>query len=345
MSWLIYGAYGHTGQMVARRAVAAGERPVLAGRSAPKVIALAEELGLDYAVVDIADPRGLRTAMEGIDVVAHCAGPFSATSAPVVDACLETRTHYLDITGEVEVFEAIYAQHAAARDAGVVLLPGGGFDVVPTDCLAKMVADALPDATDLDIAFSGSMKVGPGTAKSALEGVGKGGRARVNGVLQQVPLAHKQMTAEFPAGPKMVTAIPWGDLASAYWSTSIPNITTYTVVPAASLVASGQKYVAPVLRNQQVQKFGKALVDRVLKQTGEPGGGRCQAVAVATNAAGERKSASLQGPNPLALTADAVVTLAARLQSRPPAPGAHTPATAYGAEFVTDLEGVRVERP
>jgi saccharopine dehydrogenase (NAD+, L-lysine-forming) len=330
---------------VARLALERGERPVLAGRSAPKVVALAEELGLEYVVVDVADPKGLRAALTEVDVVAHCAGPFSATSRQMVDACLETKTHYVDITGEIDVFEAIYARSSEAVAAGVVLLPGGGFDVVPTDCLAAMVHEALPDAVELDIAFKASVKVGPGTAKTALEGAGQGGKARVNGVLQSVPLAHKQITAEFPSGPKMVSSIPWGDVASAYWSTKIPNITTYTVVPNATILAAGQKYAAPVLRNEYVQKAGRALLDRFVKQGGEVGHGRCEVWASARAADGRTARASLAGPAAIPLTADAVVTIVKKLLAGNTSPGSHTPSSAFGAGLVAELDGVRVERP
>ncbi|WP_031465175.1 saccharopine dehydrogenase family protein [Sciscionella sediminilitoris] len=345
MSVLIYGATGHTGQLVARRAVRDGLRPILAGRSAPKVVELAGELGLDYRVADLADPKGLRAALEDVEVVAHCAGPFSATWRPMVDACLETRTHYIDITGEIDVFEAIYARSAEAEAAGVVLLPGGGFDVVPTDCLAAMVHEAMPEAVELDIAFAAQMSIGPGTVKTAVEGAGTGGRARVDGAVRSVPMAHKQITALFPAGPKTVSAIPWGDVASAYRTTGIPNITTYTIVPGARLLSTGQRYFGPVLRSAPVQKAGKALIDRFFRPETEVTGGRSQAWACARDAEGTSVSASLTGPGPLPLTADAVLRIADRLAAGEVRPGSHTPATAFGAGFVAELDEVRVERP
>lgn len=343
--WLIYGATGHTGSLIARRAVQAGHRPVLAGRSAPKVVELAEELGLDYRVVDTADPKGLRAALSDVQAVAHCAGPFSATWRPMVDACLDTRTSYVDITGEIDVFEAIYGRAGESEAAGVVLLPGGGFDVVPTDCLAALVHEAMPEALELDIAFAADVKVGPGTAKTVVEGAALGGRARVGGALSTVPMAHRQTTALFPAGPKTVSAIPWGDVASAYRTTGIPNITTYTLVPGARMLSTGQRYLAPVLRNETVQRVGKQLADRFLRRDAELTGGRSQAWARATDADGRSVSARLTGPGALPLTADAMVRIAERLAAGEPAAGAHTPSTAFGAGFVEQLDGIRVERP
>ena len=136
--WLLYGATGYTGRLTAAAAASRGWRPVLAGRSEAPLRALAEPLGLEYRVAPL-EPAPLRAALQGIDAVLHMAGPFSETSRPMVDACLATGTHYLDVTGEAQVFAACYARDREARDAGVCLLPGVGFDVVPTDGLATFL--------------------------------------------------------------------------------------------------------------------------------------------------------------------------------------------------------------
>ncbi len=179
MSWMIYGAYGYTGRLVAALAAERGELPVIAGRDERRLRTLGERFELEHRTVDLSDPSALRDALKDVDVVAHCAGPFSSTSQPMVDACLATGTHYLDITGEIDVFEAVLARDDEARRAGVVLLPGGGFDVVPSDCLAALLAAALPGAARLELALRASGGVSPGTAKTAMESLGTAGRARV----------------------------------------------------------------------------------------------------------------------------------------------------------------------
>jgi len=179
MSWMIYGAYGYTGRLVAVLAAERGELPVIAGRDARRLRRLGEMFELDHRAFDLSDPGAVAEALDGVDVVAHCAGPFSATSAPMVDACMATGTHYLDITGEIDVFETVLGRDKEAREAGIVLLPGAGFDVVPTDCLAAMLARALPSATRLELAVRAHGSVSPGTAKTAMEAVGNAGRARV----------------------------------------------------------------------------------------------------------------------------------------------------------------------
>jgi saccharopine dehydrogenase (NAD+, L-lysine-forming) len=347
MTWMVYGANGYSGQLVAELAARRGERPVLAGRSAQKVAEVAGRLGLDHRTFDLTDPAAVRQALDGVNVVAHCAGPFSLTSAAMVDACLATGTHYLDITGEVDVFERIFARQQDAERAGVVLLPGSGFDVVPTDCLAAMLAGALPDATQLDLAFVISGGASPGTLRTAMEGSAAGGRARVDGELRSVPIGHRERVAEFPSGPRKVAAIPWGDLATAYRSTGIPTITTFTSVPGPSgVLGKAQSFAAPLLKLPAVQQIGKDLLGLTRGPSEERRAtSRSEVWGEARNPAGRTASAALVGPNAYDLTADAVLRAAALLRSGSVRPGAHTPATAFGADFVRELDGVVVHEP
>jgi short subunit dehydrogenase-like uncharacterized protein len=342
MSWLIYGANGYTGALVARLAVRRGERPVLAGRSASRVGPLAAELGLEHRAFSLDDPASLRRGLAGISVVAHCAGPFAATAIQMARACCDVGAHYLDITGEIDVFEQLRELSAQAATAGVVLLPGAGFDVVPTDCLAATVAAALPQAGSLDLAFaSGGGGPSGGTARTALAMLRRGGRARINGVITPVPVGWKTLQADFPSGRRTVSAVPWGDVSTAYYSTGIPTITTYTPTPP------GGALVASVLRLAPAAAVADALAGRI----SGPGDsrrarGRAEVWARATH--GSRSAtATLTTPNPYDLTADSVVRAAVRLAGQAagssgaavPA-GTHTPVTAFGAGYVTELDGV-----
>ena len=176
--FLIYGATGYTGKLTARTAKDKGLKPILAGRNEAKLKAVAEPLGFQYRAFDLSERAKLDAALGEVDVVLHIAGPFSATSKPMADACLRTGTHYLDITGEIDVFEALAARDAEAKAAGVMLLPGVGFDVVPSDCLAAHLKRRLPDAVDLKIYIGGLNALSHGTAKSMVEVVAKGVRVR-----------------------------------------------------------------------------------------------------------------------------------------------------------------------
>jgi saccharopine dehydrogenase (NAD+, L-lysine-forming) len=341
---MVYGANGYTGELIAKLAVRRGETPVLAGRSAQKLAPIAERLGCPQVTVSLDNRAGLRKALADVQVVAHCAGPFARTSRDMVDACLDTGTHYLDISGEIDVFEDIYARHDEAEQAGVVLLPGGGFDVVPTDCLATMLAQRLPGASELELAFTLGGGISGGTIKTAIEGAGAGGRTRVDGELRTVALAHQTVIAEFPSGPRRVTAIPWGDVSSAYRSTGIPTITTYTVVPGGDLLGRGQQYLAPLLKLPSVQKAGAALVDRLVKgpDPDRQAAAHAEVWGRVRHADGRVVTGALTTPAAYALTGDAVLRGVAKLLAGEVKPGAHTPSSAFGADFVVSLDGVRM---
>lgn len=347
MSWMLYGANGYTGWMLAELAVRSGERPVLAGRSEEKIQPLARRLGLEHVIVDLDDAVRLREVVEPMDAVAHCAGPFSTTAESMVQACLSGRTHYLDITGEIDVFERVFAMESDAVAAGVVLLPGAGFDVVPTDCLAAMLHAELPEANQLDLAFAAGGGMSAGTMASALEGAANGGKARVDGELQPVGIGERQRTAEFPSGPKQVTAIPWGDLVTAYRSTGIPNITTYTMVPGASMIGRGERFVSPLLRSPAVQKLGRAAISRFVTGPSERSraASRTEVWGEARDLSGRKVWASMSMPNTYDFTAESVLAAVRRIVAGEVSPGAHTPSTAFGAEFVRELPGVEIIPP
>ena len=341
MTWMLYGANGYTGELIADLAVRRGQRPVLAGRSAAKVAVVAERLGLEHVAFDLADAaENLRDA----DVVVHCAGPFSATSRPMVDACLASGTHYVDITGEIDVFEAVATRDAEARTAGVALVPGAGFDVVPTDCLAALLKAELPGATHLDLAFLAGGGVSPGTSKTSVEGSASGGRARVDGELRNVRLGHRRRSAAFRSGARDVGSIPWGDVSTAYRSTGIPNITTFTDLPGVT--GQLQAIFAPLLRTPLVQRLGKALAQRISgPDEGARGRSRSEFWGEVSDVDGHTVSIAMTGPNGYDLTADAVLRAVDLLLVGGVPAGAHTPSSAFGADFVRTLEGVTVDEP
>jgi len=341
--WMIYGAYGFTGELVARRAVAQGERPVLAGRDGERVRALAAELELDACVVALNDSVGLREALADVDVVAHCAGPFSATSEPMVDACLATSTHYLDITGEIAVFEAIHTRDAEARAADVTLLPGSGFDVVPTDCLAAMVAAELPGATQLDLAFQSGGGISQGTLGSALESLDSMSLARVDGAITPVPAGRRRGTITFGGRPTAVSAISWGDVATAFYSTGIGDITVYTPMPTALDV--GARLASAAARTPVLDRVTHAALGALTRRIPVPSAAArarsgSEVWARASDGAGAVVTARLTTPNGYDLTADSVVRVATALANGDIEHGAHTPSSAFGAGFVRRLDGV-----
>ena len=230
-NWMIYGATGYTGIRIAREAAKRGLTPVIAGRSREKVERLAAELKCPSRVFDLKNVEQIAGELAGLAAVVNCAGPFSATAVPMMDACIQARVSYLDITGEIEVIEAAAARDSKAAEAHIRLMPAVGFDVVPSDCLAAILADELHGAKQLQLAFTASGGFSPGTAKTMVEGLPHGGKARINGKIVRVPAAWKTMVVKFWTGHRTAVTIPWGDVASAYYTTGIENIEVYTTMP------------------------------------------------------------------------------------------------------------------
>lgn len=347
MDWMIYGANGYTGRMIVAEAVRRGLRPVLAGRNAAELEALAAPHGLPVRAFSLTAPGAVRAGVDGMGLVLHCAGPFSATAAPMLEACLAGGTHYLDITGEIDVFAHCHAQDARARDAGIVVLPGAGFDVVPTDCLAAMLKRDLPSATALVLAFEAGGGPSPGTAKTSVEGLGKGGRARIGGVVQRVPLAWKTRTFERDGEARHAMTIPWGDVFTAYVSTGIPDIEVYMgVSPATSARLRRLRLLGPLLGTAPVQAWLRRQVERRVRGPSE----RARAAGLTTvwgearDDAGREAKKRLRTPNGYDLTVTASLGIVERLLAGdPPAPGYATPSQLMGPDYVLSLPGVRLD--
>jgi short subunit dehydrogenase-like uncharacterized protein len=339
MAWLLYGANGYTGQLTAELARERGERPILAGRSADKVRPLAERLALPWRAFDLAHPD-----LRDVRLVLHCAGPFSATSRPMVDACLAAGAHYLDITGEVEVFESVLGRDAEARGRGVVLLPGTGFDVVPSDCLAALLKRALPTATRLELAFAPIGRSSPGTMKTSIEALPRGGLVRRGGKLVRVPHAHEVREIPFADKRRLAMTIPWGDLATAFRSTQIPDITVFIAVsPQRIRAARWARFMAPLLGLAPVQRYLKSQVERKVRgpDAGERARGGGQFWGAASDAA-RAVEMTMTVPEGYTLTAEASLECVRRVLSGALQPGAWTPSLAFGADFAATLPGVRV---
>lgn len=346
MTYLIYGAYGYTGILIAERAVERGHEPILAGRDEQALHRLARRLDVEGRAVALDEPERLRAVLGDVPAVLHCAGPFAHTSAPMVAACLDTGTHYLDVTGEIPVLQALMDRDAAAAERDVLLLPAVGFDVVPTDCLASMLAEQMPSATSLEIAFVGEGGVSTGTLKTAVEQMGEGGRVRRAGRMVSVPPGWTSREVSFGDRPRTVVSIPWGDLVTAGRSTGIPNVTVYTALPGwARRLLPFTRYLQGLLGAPRVQALLKRVVERwaPTPTAADRERGQTQVWASVRNEKGERRVAGLRGPEAYAFTARTAVAAAAQVVEGPPAVGAHTPATALGASFVSGIEGVTVE--
>ena len=236
-AYLIYGANGYTAQLIAREGTKRGLPAILAGRNAEAVRALARQLSQEHRTFSLDDPAAVDAGLKDVAVVLNCAGPFSRTAKALTDACLRCRVHYLDITGEISVYEELAGRDAQARTAGVMLLPGAGFDVVPSDCLGAHLKRRLPTANKLTLGFQAISRFSRGTATTMVENLPRGGMVRRGGVLTRVPLAYRTRVIDFGRGPVRAMTIPWGDVATAYRSTGIPDIEVYVAASLSQMIA------------------------------------------------------------------------------------------------------------
>jgi len=343
-NFLIYGSYGYTGQLIVDLAIKKGLRPVLAGRDEKKLGAQAEKYNLNYRAFSLGETVKLDSALSEVDAVLHCAGPFVHTFRQMAEACLRTKRHYVDISGEILGFEVLAAMDNLAKEAGIMLLPGGGFDVVPSDCLAAHLKGRLPAATHFRLFVRGvGAGVSRGTAKSAIENMHRQGMIRRNGKLVQVPPAWNVREQDFGRGYTKVVSVGWGDVSTAYYSTGIPNIETYFAFPeiAISFMRS-MRLIGPLIYNRAAKNILKSLIhlfppgpkEEVRKN------GRVILIGEVTSQNGGRASSKLNTPEGYTCTALTTIEIMKRILNNEFKTGFQTPSLVYGANFILQFDGV-----
>ncbi|MBK7859240.1 MAG: saccharopine dehydrogenase NADP-binding domain-containing protein [Archangiaceae bacterium] len=347
MTWALYGATGYTGPLIAERAVERGHRPVLMGRSEQKLRPLAEKLNLPFRAVSLDDGSKLRAALEEHDAVLHVAGPFIRTSHPMLAACLDTKTHYLDITGEPRVFKDVYGFDREANERHIALIPGVGFDVVPSSCLVAYVAGKTPNARSLQFALSGVGKLSPGTVKSAVPVMLDGGRVFRDGRELEWPLGKGIERIRFSQREAWTTPAPLSDLYAAFRSTQIPNVTAYQAISSGAAKTLGAAWPLVDLARPAFKLLlgeGK-LLDRFIEKRVTGGdetsraAGRGYLWARAEDSDGAATEAWLETPEGYLFTSHSAVHAIEQVLKLDPV-GALAPSQAFGADFVLSLPGV-----
>ncbi|MCF8340739.1 MAG: saccharopine dehydrogenase NADP-binding domain-containing protein [Chitinophagaceae bacterium] len=343
--FLLFGANGYTGKLIVRYAKDFGLNPVLAGRNESAIAEIAKEFGLEYRITGLDDSTKLDSILSEFPLVLHAAGPFRHTAKQMIEACIRTKTHYIDITGEILVFEMAKKYDQKAKESGIMVMPGVGFDVVPTDCMALHLKNQMPDAVSLQLAFGsiGGM-YSKGTATTMAEGAGEKSAVRINGQIVPVALGHKGKWVDFGEKKLFTMTIPWGDVSTAYTTTGIPNIEVYTAIPPEVFKLLKYQWAynwllrLPFVRNMQLKKIkaGKA---------GPTDAQRAAAKSLVwgevTNAQGETKSARMVSPEGYTLTAQTSLTIAKKILGGDFKTGYQTPAGCYGENVVLEVEETR----
>lgn len=344
--WILYGVSGYTGQLIAELAVKHGERPILAGRNATSVKAIATKLGCEYRIFSLTDPAAIRENLSGMRAVLNCAGPFEHTARSMITGCIATGCHYLDITGEIDVFEWALAQDEALKAAKIVAVPGVGFDVVPSDCLAALLKKRLPDADSLSLGFFvAGGKLSPGTAKTMAEKLDEGAKIRVSGKIVGGKAASKTRSILFAGKQRTAITIPWGDVATAYFSTAIPNIEVFLAVPPSQIKKMQRMdRLRWLFRPRIARKLIQTLIGLTVKGAShdERQKSRMYLWGEVKNKTGKTASAYLTTPDGYSLTAETALASVHELLKGQISPGFQTPSTAFGAAFIQSFSGVEL---
>ncbi|RME90085.1 MAG: saccharopine dehydrogenase [Candidatus Hydrogenedentota bacterium] len=342
--FLIYGANGFTGRLITEQAVKEGLKPVLAGRNEQAISELAQQYNLEHKIFSLNEVESVAKELANFSFVIHCAGPFVNTAEMMMEACILSETHYTDITGEIPVFQLAKKKDSAALAANIMLMPGVGFDIVPTDCTALIAKEALPDANKIRIAFVGLAKTSIGTTKSALGQLPNGSLIRENGELKRIPHFSKTWHTKILGKDYDLVAIPWGDVYTAYYTTGVDNIEVYTALPKEQILAG--KLLRPflgLLRNQTILEFAQKQIERHAQNptVEDMQKGYSYVLGEASNASGQRVRKMIRTKEGYSFTAHSAVQVAKKILDDEWKSGFKTPASVYGSQFVFEIEGTQ----
>ncbi|MBI1766932.1 MAG: saccharopine dehydrogenase NADP-binding domain-containing protein [Bacteroidetes bacterium] len=341
---IVYGSYGYTGQLIVEECKVKGVDVILSGRNAHELQKQSSLTGFPFEPVDISDSTSLCRLLDRSSMVIHAAGPFQFTALAMAEACLKTKTHYTDITGEIPVFETMASLDARAKTAGITLMPGVGFDVVPSDCLAMHLKNRLPSATHLQLAFASSKGgLSRGTSKTMVEGLGLGGAIRKNGKI--IPVALHEGITKINYGPFQLPSIriPWGDVSTAFYSTGIGNIEVFRGADQ-NLIKQVKisRYLNWLLRMRLVKDY---LIKQIDKKPSGPDEERRNASKMFLWGKvwddKQEKISLLETIEGYSLTAKTSVLIAQKIISGNLKTGFQTPSMAYGADLILEISGSR----
>lgn len=341
---LVYGCYGYTGRLIVDELLKLNIKPVLSGRDSDKVKELADRHGLEYDSCTSEELSGLLGRHPDIKVLLNCAGPFRYTAREAIRACIAAGVHYLDITGEIEVFELAASLSKEAEQAGVMLLPGTGFDVVPSDCLAAYMKQRMPEASHLELTlYSKGGAFSHGTAITVVENMGDGSRERMGGKIFVTKSGEKTKTVEIEGKKILTVGIPWGDVSTAWYSTGIPNIAVFNAAsPGLIKNMKRSNYLGFILRSRFVKNY---LIRQIKKRPAGPdekmrNTSRIYIQAEVKDSAGNRKVSQLEGPEGYWLTAMTAAAISKEVLNDHFSPGFRTPSLQYGADFILQFPTV-----
>jgi len=345
---LIYGVNGYSGQLVVEEVLKLGLKPVLAGRNKKKVAALTEKYALEYKAFSLLDADDLVRELTGFNIVMHCAGPYVDTFAPMVDACIKVGADYLDLSGEMMVFEEAAARSSEFKTAGIMVMPGVAFDIVPSDSLAVYLKNKLPDATELGLYFNlfhNDIKcIGRGSNTTFIRYIGKGNLVRINGEIVSKTAGFDGGRFDIDGKKIRMVGLPWGDVSTAYHSTGIGNIKTFMDLPELSILTMKMSNIFPSFwQSSPVQKLLAKVVTLLPESPDKEARSKksCSILGEVRNEAGDTVRAILETTEVYNFTGISAAAILKAVANGRREPGHQTPGRLLGPDFVLDIAGTK----
>jgi short subunit dehydrogenase-like uncharacterized protein len=338
---ILYGANGYTAKLILDEMRTRGIIPVIAGRSIYAINALADKYKLSPQIFSLKDYQVVKNNLQGTHTLLNCAGPFSETAEKLMDACMETKTNYLDVTGEIKIFEAAWKRNEKAKEVGITILPGVGFDVITTDCISKKLKEEMPEANFLRIGIaSKKSKISRGTLISAINQFGEDCIIRESGNLIPIRWGSRTRTIDFGLFRSDTIAVQWGDVCNAFYSTGIPNIEAYLSLPSVliKLLKKSElfkKFVSSEFLKQNLIKF----VSRRIKGPDQKQRNKAEIFiwGEVENTKGEKLEQVYEFPDGYALTAKSAAEVVLRILKDKLNSGTQTPSLAFGSNFMNQF--------
>lgn len=328
---LVYGASGYMGQLFLKQLKNSDLDIVLAARNDFQSY-------YPVRVFSLEDKGRIAAHLQDVKLVINLAGPFKNTNKPLVEACIQNGAHYIDIAGEVPEMEAVYAYDTQAQNARIMLMPGAGFGVAPTDIVANLARQKLPDATRLVLAYVTNGGASRGTLKTVLADIHKEGTILENGIYRKAMPAFKSFAFLNNNRLEHLVYNPWrADLFTAKISTGIPNIETYANFPPFIVKMMQGKLLW--LRDFMLKRLIPLLPVGPSEKQIQKGSTICYAEV--TNSTGEKERATIYGPEAYRFTAQILMAIAGKINEGNYQSGFQTP-NLYGIELLQGIPGVKI---
>jgi short subunit dehydrogenase-like uncharacterized protein len=343
--WLIYGAYGYTGKLIVREALKIGKNPILAGRNDIKLLNLANEFDLKYKLFELDDIDEISENLMDIDIVFNLAGPYSKTSDILIQACLKTQTHYLDLSGDIDIYQNAYSYNEEAKAKGISIICGVGFNVIVTEAAALIASESIKEPSSIMVAIAAMTKPSSGTFKQTMEILPKGGREIRDGVLKSSIIGEDRRFINYGDFSLMSYSIPMGELPVIQRSTNVKNIKAY--LSLSNSMSTSFDFFNEVVTSFASKRYGRVILKKFANafingpSEEQNTNGKSYVWASAESENGDISEVIIQTPKAYYFTALLALGVLNEFEKKE-ITGALTPAQAFGKDFIKQFKNVNI---